>query len=122
MLILIILFFCKKAKLIQRWLTDVAKEVTSSVSPEHVQKICNGRGIREIEGSLESHLSRRTFPRTYLTWSAPLIGHHMKIQQPYQNTSKQVRSFPANFIHSLDSSHMFATALACSEVMERLYF
>lgn len=29
---------------------------------------------------------------------------------------KQTSSFPANFVHSLDASHMFATAMKCREV------
>jgi DNA-directed RNA polymerase len=32
------------------------------------------------------------------------------------DSRRQASSFPANFVHSLDASHMFATALECQKV------
>ena len=75
------------------------------------------------------------FPQTPVTWTTPLS---FRVLQPYlksssvqlrtvlqlcslqQSTifdavdvSKQVAAFPPNFIHSLDATHMFRTALNC---------
>jgi DNA-directed RNA polymerase, mitochondrial len=75
------------------------------------------------------------YPQTPVTWTTPLS---FRVLQPYlksssvqlktvlqlcslqQSTifdvidsSKQVAAFPPNFIHSLDATHMFRTALAC---------
>jgi DNA-directed RNA polymerase len=37
------------------------------------------------------------------------------------NVRKQASSFPANFVHSLDASHMFATASQCRKVWKSIY-
>jgi DNA-directed RNA polymerase, mitochondrial len=75
------------------------------------------------------------YPQTPVTWTTPLA---FRVLQPYlKSTSvqlrtvlqlcslqqssqfdavdagKQVAAFPPNFIHSLDATHMFRTALAC---------
>lgn len=75
------------------------------------------------------------YPQTPVTWTTPLS---FRVVQPYlksssvqlktvlqlcslqQSTifdaidsSKQIAAFPPNFIHSLDATHMFRTALAC---------
>ena len=75
------------------------------------------------------------YPQTSVTWTTPLA---FRVLQPYLKTSsvqlrtvlqlcsmkqssafdaidaaKQVAAFPPNFIHSLDATHMFRTALAC---------
>ncbi len=77
------------------------------------------------------------FPQTSVSWTTPLA---FRVLQPYLKTSsvqfrtvlqlcslqqsnqfdavdasKQVAAFPPNFIHSLDATHMFKTALACYE-------
>lgn len=75
------------------------------------------------------------YPQTPVSWTTPLA---FRVLQPYlksssvqlktvlqlcslqQSTifdavdaSKQIAAFPPNFIHSLDATHMFRTALAC---------
>lgn len=75
------------------------------------------------------------FPQTPVSWTTPL---GFRVLQPYLRTSsvqlrtvlqlcslqqasvfdpvdaaKQIAAFPPNFIHSLDATHMFRTALAC---------
>lgn len=75
------------------------------------------------------------YPQTSVTWTTPLS---FRVLQPYLksssvqlktvlqlcslqqssifdaiDSSKQVAAFPPNFIHSLDATHMFRTALAC---------
>lgn len=75
------------------------------------------------------------YPQTSVTWTTPLS---FRVLQPYLKSSsvqlktvlqlcslqqstifdaidsaKQVAAFPPNFIHSLDATHMFRTALAC---------
>ena len=75
------------------------------------------------------------YPQTPVTWTTPLS---FRVLQPYLksssvqlktvlqlcslqqssifdaiDSSKQVAAFPPNFIHSLDATHMFRTALAC---------
>lgn len=75
------------------------------------------------------------YPQTSVTWTTPLF---FRVLQPYLKSSsvqlktvlqlcslqqstifdaidsaKQVAAFPPNFIHSLDATHMFRTALAC---------
>lgn len=75
------------------------------------------------------------YPQTPVTWTTPLS---FRVLQPYLKSSsvqlktvlqlcslqqssvfdaidpgKQVAAFPPNFIHSLDATHMFRTALAC---------
>lgn len=78
------------------------------------------------------------FPQTLMRWTTPLgfpvtqpyraiqativkttiqrVLLHLQAEKPTPVTvSKQVAGFPPNFIHSLDASHMFMTALACYE-------
>lgn len=76
------------------------------------------------------------YPQTMVSWTTPL---HFPVIQPYSRArtvslytalqqvsirsptlsdpvdpSKQAAAFPPNFIHSLDASHMFKTALECN--------
>lgn len=75
------------------------------------------------------------YPQTPVTWTTPVS---FRVLQPYLksssvqlktvlqlcslqkssifdaiDSSKQIAAFPPNFIHSLDATHMFRTALAC---------
>lgn len=84
----------------------------------------------EVDASLR-------YPQTPVSWNTPL---GFRVVQPYLKTrtihlktvmqtvslrassqfdpvdvNKQVSAFPPNFIHSLDATHMFMTAMACFE-------
>ena len=128
---------------IQYWLTDCAGRISDSISPDQAEYIereaRGGKGssqfkLKALRGRKEELLSFRSS----VIWTTPL---KMPVVQPYRMPSrsrvhtnlqsitimnrsggdpvhkaKQAQAFPPNFIHSLDATHMFLTALKCHEV------
>ena len=129
---------------IQHWLTDCAGRISESLAPEqvaHVQKAARGEHPptlfkrTPVNGPMEK---QATDFKTTVIWTTPL---KMPVVQPYRkktvrriqtnlqkitimnrsaadpvHKAKQLQAFPPNFIHSLDATHMFLTALKCHEV------
>jgi DNA-directed RNA polymerase len=107
-------------------------------SETEVSSIIQGEKYRTPSAlsDIESDASLR-YPQTPVSWNTPL---GFRVVQPYLKTrsihlktvmqtvslrasnqfdpvdvNKQVSAFPPNFIHSLDATHMFMTAMACFE-------
>ncbi|XP_053610663.1 DNA-directed RNA polymerase, mitochondrial [Plodia interpunctella] len=87
-------------KLIQDWFTDCAK-VISGVCGSSVEWV-TPLGLPVVQ----------PYHRRTATLNGPLNASHDTQQRPC--TMKQRNAFPPNFIHSLDSSHMMLTGLACA--------
>ena len=128
---------------IQYWLTDCAARISDSISAEqadHIKREAKGEQVpnqfrlKSIKGRKDDFLSFKSS----VIWTTPL---KMPVVQPYRKPSrrrietnlqdisiaertaanpvnkvKQLQAFPPNFIHSLDATHMFLTALKCDEV------
>lgn len=119
-----------RAQRIQCWLHDTALEIARSVPPSVAAKF--GTRVRDESSDVDP---ADRYPQTAVMWTTPL---GFPILQPYTrqqkvllqtaiqsitlrrstkfdpvNLNKQASAFPPNFIHSLDASHMFRTALAC---------
>jgi DNA-directed RNA polymerase len=115
---------------------EVAAKFGTAVSGKGRNPDGNMGDIDEKESSVMDDPSDR-YPQTSIFWTTPL---GFPVLQPYvknktvvlrtvlQNVSlrlsskfdpvdvaKQASAFPPNFVHSLDATHMFLTALACSE-------
>lgn len=129
---------------IQYWLTDCAARISESLAPEQVAYI-KRESKGEKPPNFFKTTQMRGVPKNELTsfkstviWTTPL---KMPVVQPYRKMSsrrietnlqkitimnrsaadpvhkaKQLQAFPPNFIHSLDATHMFLTALKCNEV------
>ena len=129
---------------IQHWLIDCAGRISDSLAPEqidYVEKTAKGQypqaqfKTAPLKGPTNSEMT--DFKSTVI-WTTPL---KMPIVQPYRKKSsrrietnlqrititnrsaadpvhkaKQLQAFPPNFIHSLDATHMFLTAMKCHEV------
>lgn len=129
---------------IQYWLTDCAARISDSLSAEQVacierevkgEKLPNQFKLKHLRGQNKDELL--SF-KSSVIWTTPL---KMPVVQPYRKSSarridtnlqsisimqrtaadpihkaKQLQAFPPNFIHSLDATHMFLTALKCHEV------
>ena len=129
---------------IQYWLTECASRISESLASEQVvyierdsrgEKVPNPFKRIELKGNPKDELT--SFKSTVI-WTTPL---KMPVVQPYRKASsrridtnlqkititnrspadpvhkaKQLQAFPPNFIHSLDATHMFLTALKCNEV------
>ena len=130
---------------IQYWLGECASRISSSLTREQVQYIedkavgkeislpYNRRAINE-----RSLFDEHTRQKTSVIWTTPL---KMPVVQPYRKSNakrvitnlqhiniveptvsdpvskrKQLQAFPPNFIHSLDATHMFLSALKCDEL------
>lgn len=134
-----------RAQQIQNWLTETAAEIARSVPREVALKMgyCEGQGAPAAAGektasstALETDPSYR-YPQTSVCWTTPL---GFQVLQPYNrqrtiqlrtvlqslslrissrfdpvDVGKQASAFPPNFVHSLDATHMFKTALACAD-------
>lgn len=128
---------------IQYWLTECAARISDSISAEQVdnierevkgEKLPNQFKLKSLKGRKDELMSFRSS----VIWTTPL---KMPVVQPYRKASmrridtnlqsitimnrtpadpihktKQLQAFPPNFIHSLDATHMFLTALKCHEV------
>jgi DNA-directed RNA polymerase, mitochondrial len=124
---------------IQFWLAECAGIISSSVSPEQIEKariLLEGKQIKTKK-------SKRTTVKPLELQSAVIWTTPMKLPvvQPYRKLSKrnittslqhiymkapnaavtvlkrkQMAGFPPNFIHSLDATHMMLSALKCNEL------
>ena len=128
---------------IQYWLTDCAARISDSISAEqadYIEREAKGERspnqfkVKPLRGGKDELFSFRSS----VIWTTPL---KMPVVQPYRKSSqrridtnlqtiaimhrtaadpihkaKQLQAFPPNFIHSLDATHMFLTALKCHEV------
>lgn len=128
---------------IQYWLTDCAARISDSISAEQVdyiereakgEKFPTQFKLKALRGRKDEVLSFKSS----VIWTTPL---KMPVVQPYRKAStcridtnlqsisiisrtaadpinkmKQLQAFPPNFIHSLDATHMFLTALKCHEI------
>ena len=131
---------------IQYWFGDCAGRICSSISPYQIEAIKReqkneiqpsmfNKKIRQLRGGPKIEPNAFT---TGVIWTTPL---KMPVVQSYskkslgrvntnfqlisiQNPSimdpvhkaKQLQAFPPNFIHSLDGTHMFLTALKCDHI------
>ena len=129
---------------IQHWLTESAARISDSLAPDQiirVEKAAKGEPMphpykrKHLSGPSKDQVADF---KSAVVWTTPL---KMPVVQPYRkkthrrietslqkisiqdrseadpiDKAKQVQAFPPNFIHSLDASHMFLTALKCHEV------
>ena len=128
---------------IQYWLTDAAARISESISPEQVAYLCKDGESQKSQSQFKVTVRKAKGDpiaafKSAVIWTTPL---KLPVVQPYRkadarriNTSlqsiairdatssnpvdkaKQVQAFPPNFIHSLDATHMFLTALKCHEI------
>ena len=132
------------ATAIQHWLVDCANRISCSLSAEQMELLEDQeRGIEQKAVGPFLHSQKKqgnhTRFRTSVIWTTPL---KMPVVQPYRTAEstrifktafarvgldktnsldsvsrrKQLQAFPPNFIHSLDATHMFLTAIKCEEV------
>ena len=128
---------------IQYWLTDCAARIADSISPEqadYIEREAKGETfpsqfkLKSLRGRKDELLSFKSS----VIWTTPL---KMPVVQPYRKAftrrvatnlqsitisdrtdaddvhkAKQLQAFPPNFIHSLDATHMFLTALKCHDI------
>ena len=128
---------------IQYWLSDCAARISDSISAEqadYIEREAKGESFpNEFKlKALNAQKDQLLSFRSSVIWTTPL---KMPVVQPYRKPStrkvetnlqsisivnrtaadpihkqKQLQAFPPNFIHSLDATHMFLTALKCHEV------
>lgn len=130
-----------RAQQIQNWLTETAAEIARSVPRDVALKMgyCEGPGTSRTTSNLTSWEADPSYryPQTSVCWTTPL---GFQVLQPYNrqrtiqlrtvlqslslrissrfdpvDIGKQASAFPPNFVHSLDATHMFKTALACAD-------
>ena len=128
---------------IQYWLTDCAARISESISAEQADAIereaqgevvPNQFKLQTLKKQKDELLSFKSS----VIWTTPL---KMPVVQPYRRESvrcintnlqtisimqrseadpvhkaRQLQAFPPNFIHSLDATHMFLTALKCHDI------
>lgn len=106
-----------KAQRIMHWLGDIAQAVTSRnqpvswitplgmpvTQPYRVNRPSVVRAWRDGEGKIELHGG-----------AAASDGSGVQGRDIDVHKSRQRSAFPPNFIHSLDSTHMFLTSIACN--------
>ncbi|KAG8527416.1 uncharacterized protein KY384_007568 [Bacidia gigantensis] len=129
---------------IQYWLGDCGNRICESVSSGQISRLeqqSNGgsprTAFRMKEYKTKADCGSAAF-LTPVTWTTPL---KIPVVQPYRKNqnaalktelqtiwlrkqisqfpvdkTKQLQGFPPNFIHSLDGTHMFLTALRCNEL------
>ena len=130
---------------IQYWLGECASRICDAFSPQQIEWLKeSAAGNKQSvpfsvtptnQKSIQDEHSRF---KSSVIWTSPL---KMPIVQPYRKTStkhvktnlqkinlvepsvadpvskrKQLQAFPPNFIHSLDATHMFLSALKCNEL------
>ncbi|KAI9821815.1 MAG: DNA-directed RNA polymerase [Pycnora praestabilis] len=117
---------------IQYWLGECASRISQALTPEQLERIES-----DSEGGSKSSVDHAQF-KSSVIWTTPLM---MPVVQPYRssktrvistnlqavsikeprssdpiNRRQQLQGFPPNFIHSLDATHMFLSALKCDEL------
>lgn len=123
------------AESIQRWLKDSALLIARSIPPERLHAVTAGEDSETGKPTLKTGPNVSREMMTSVIWTTPL---GLPVVQPYRkdirkqiktslqtifiqdpnlasqvSPSKQASAFPPNFIHSLDATHMFLTALEC---------
>lgn len=124
----------KGAQALQVWLSESALLIAKSIPPERLEQALNGP--EQSGGRHKVNMSKLAKEQmTSVIWTTPL---GLPVVQPYRklirkqlrtamqtvflhdphvatqvSPAKQASAFPPNFIHSLDATHMFLTALAC---------
>ena len=129
---------------IQYWLGDCARGICDSISPGQIavlEKERKGMKPPDIFKRRVYKTSKKTDFSDFITpvtWTTPLKlpvvqpyrkEGRLRVQTEMQDVSlvstannkpvdrvKQLQGFPPNFIHSLDGTHMFLTALRCHEL------
>lgn len=124
---------------IQYWLGDCASRVSSSLTPEQVNRIvehASKQSARPSKGDA-SKLEEMSQFKSSVIWTTPL---NLPVVQPYRtnksrlvrtslqllslaephrsdpvSSRKQLQGFPPNFIHSLDATHMLLSAVKSNE-------
>ena len=129
---------------IQHWLTESAGRICRSVTARQLAEMTKEHPVSQSNASPDkrsksSKNKRRGDARfeTSVVWTTPL---KMPVVQPYRlpalryaitslqrihlsdgmsrdviDRRKQMSAFPPNFIHSLDATHMFLSALQCDQ-------
>ncbi|KAL9104053.1 MAG: hypothetical protein Q9163_000950 [Psora crenata] len=130
---------------IQYWLGECAGRICQSISPSQIGALEHEYTGSEVPSPFKLKPNKREDKTTILTsfitpviWTTPL---NMPVVQPYRKESmqrvqtnlqtlnlhkqssnhsvdkaRQLQGFPPNFIHSLDGTHMFLTALRCHDL------
>lgn len=129
------------ARQLQNWLAFCAKEIAlsveSGVQAEQIQQRLALQATAPL--AVQEHNSEvPPYPGTLVAWTSPIgfpavqpyrkkwiknirtaiqtVNVMVPSEQAPVDVGKQIAGFPPNFIHSLDASHMFRTAIACNEV------
>ena len=129
---------------IQLWLGECASRICDSLSEAQINWLDSDAAGSENKKEFKLNPSNRSSTldenlrfRSSVIWTTPL---KMPVVQPYRDLHvkqiqtnlqalslhepsaadpvhkrKQLQAFPPNFIHSLDATHMFLTALRCKE-------
>jgi DNA-directed RNA polymerase len=139
------------ARDIQDWLTVAARLISRSIPPSRVEKASEPFESNLMPDGSKKPGLLSSKKQTRLTkelmsaviWTTPLglpvVQPYRKpfkkqvmtamqtvyVTDPYQptevSTIKQASAFPPNFIHSLDATHMFMTALSCKVGAPEIY-
>jgi DNA-directed RNA polymerase, mitochondrial len=123
---------------IQHWLAECASTISTSVSPEQIERAKAALNDATKKKSTKKRGSNSIALQSAVVWTTPL---KLPVVQPYRDSKtrsiktilqyvhmrapmnsvtvvkrKQMQGFPPNFIHSLDATHMMLSALKCNEV------
>ncbi|KAK8163332.1 hypothetical protein BC567DRAFT_273475 [Phyllosticta citribraziliensis] len=131
------------AQAIQEWLGVCADRISTSLTPEQVKyiesRLLENKTTSDLtQGTRFKNRDGKHQFRSPVIWTTPL---KMPVVQPYRsskmkqvktkvqnmnlknpdaidavNKRKQLQAFPPNFIHSLDATHMFLSAIKSHEV------
>lgn len=124
---------------IQYWLGDCASRISTSLTPEQIERIVERAPVEGFKVSKDesSTLDDISQFKSSVIWTTPL---NMPVVQPYRTQKsrlirtnlqllslsephrsdpvsgrKQLQGFPPNFIHSLDATHMLLSAVKSNE-------
>lgn len=129
---------------IQFWLGDCANRISQSLSPEQIEALSDERNLKVVgrfQGAkklAKNIKDPKSHFKSTVVWTTPL---KLPVAQPYRdaacvkvfsdlqqlsirnpqasdvvNKRKQLQAFPPNFVHSLDATHMFLSAVKCDEL------
>ncbi|EER38490.1 mitochondrial DNA-directed RNA polymerase [Histoplasma capsulatum H143] len=129
---------------IQFWLGDCANRISQSLSSEQIEALSDERNLKVVgrfQGAkklAKNIKDPKSHFKSTVVWTTPL---KLPVAQPYRdaacvkvfsdlqqlsirnpqasdvvNKRKQLQAFPPNFVHSLDATHMFLSAVKCDEL------
>ncbi|PGH07026.1 DNA-directed RNA polymerase, mitochondrial [Blastomyces parvus] len=129
---------------IQFWLGDCANRISQSLSPEQIEALADEQNLKVVgrfQGAkkmAKNIKDPKSHFKSTVVWTTPL---KLPVAQPYRdaasikvysdlqqlsirnpqasdivNKRKQLQAFPPNFVHSLDATHMFLSAVKCDEL------